>query len=61
MHSVYVFHLPPGPIWSLHSFYVVSSAQMLYWYLRSRPVRRGRPLAPTKVVSMFAVARGVQR
>lgn len=37
VHSVYVFHLPPGPIWFLHSFYVVSSALMLYWYLRYRP------------------------
>ena len=25
VHSVYVFHLPPGPIWALHSFYLVSS------------------------------------
>jgi hypothetical protein len=37
VHSVYVFNLPPGPIWFLHTFYVVSSALMLYWYLRSRP------------------------
>ena len=22
VHSVYVFHLPPGPIWFLHTFYV---------------------------------------
>ena len=33
-YSVYVFHLPPGPIWLLHSFYVVSSALMLFWSLR---------------------------
>ena len=34
VHSVYVFSLPPGPIWALHSFYLVSSGLMLGWYLR---------------------------
>jgi len=34
VHSVYVFNLPPGPIWVLHSFYLVSTALMLVWYLR---------------------------
>lgn len=34
VHSVYVFSLPPGPIWALHAFYLVSSALMLAWYLR---------------------------
>jgi uncharacterized protein with PQ loop repeat len=34
VYSVYVFHLPPGPIWLLHTFYVVSSALMLVWSLR---------------------------
>ena len=42
VHSVYVFSLPPGPIWVLHSFYVASAAVMLCWYVRwgrqSRPV-----------------------
>lgn len=33
-YSVYVFHLPPGPIWLLHSFYLASSALMLLWSLR---------------------------
>lgn len=33
-YSVYVFHLPPGPIWLLHSFYLTSSALMLLWSLR---------------------------
>lgn len=60
VHSVYVFHLPSGPIWFLHSIYLASSALMLYWYLGCRPVRRGRPLAPTRAVSMFAVAREAQ-
>jgi hypothetical protein len=39
VHSVYVFNLPPGPIWVLHSFYVASSALMLYWYVRGRQAR----------------------
>ncbi len=34
VHSLYVFSLPPGPIWALHSFYLVSTALMLVWYLR---------------------------
>jgi len=32
VHSIYVFSLPPGPIWVLHSFYVVSTAVMLVWH-----------------------------
>lgn len=40
VHSVYVFSLPPGPIWVLHTFYLVSSGLMLCWYLRG--VRAGR-------------------
>jgi hypothetical protein len=34
IHSVYVFSLPPGPIWALHSFYVLTTATMLVWFLR---------------------------
>ncbi|HEU5442076.1 MAG TPA: hypothetical protein VFU88_22540 [Ktedonobacterales bacterium] len=34
IHSVYVFHLPPGPIWLLHTFYLVTTGLMLIWYLR---------------------------
>ena len=40
LYSVYVFSLPVGPIWALHSFYLGSTALMLVWYLRysaSRP------------------------
>jgi hypothetical protein len=33
VHTVYVVHLPAGPIWVLHGFYVVASALMLHWYL----------------------------
>ena len=34
IHSIYVFNLPAGPIWLLHSFYLVSMGLMLVWYLR---------------------------
>jgi hypothetical protein len=48
VHSVYVFDLPPGPIWALHGFYLVSSALMLLWSVRyaslhSRAHNDGRP------------------
>jgi uncharacterized protein with PQ loop repeat len=42
VYSIYVFSLPPGPIWMLHSFYIVTAALMLFWSLRyARPGRRG--------------------
>lgn len=34
VHSVYVFSLPAGPVWVLHSFYLASTVLMLVWYLR---------------------------
>lgn len=34
IHSVYVFNLPLGPIWLLHTFYLVTTSLMLVWYLR---------------------------
>ena len=42
--SIYVFHLPAGPIWALHSFYLVTTALMLVWYLRytESPILRRR-------------------
>jgi hypothetical protein len=44
VHSVYVFNLPAGPIWVLHTFYLVSSALMLHWYLRGlRALHAGTP------------------
>jgi hypothetical protein len=43
VHSVYVFSLPVGPIWFLHGFYLVSSALMLFWYLRYSLIGVHRP------------------
>ena len=34
IYSLYVFHLPAGPIWLLHTFYAATSALMLFWSLR---------------------------
>ena len=36
VYSLYVFTLPFGPIWGLHSFYVISCAIMLALCLRQR-------------------------
>ena len=46
IYSVYVFHLPLGPVWVLHSFYLVSTGLMLIWYMRyaTPRYRRGAPL-----------------
>lgn len=41
VHSIYVLHLPPGPIWVLHGLYLTSYALMLFWYLRFRRHPRG--------------------
>ena len=41
IHSIYVFHLPAGPVWALHSFYLVSTGLMLHWYLRYTARGRG--------------------
>ena len=52
VYSVYVFNLPAGPIWLLHTFYIVSSALMLIWSLRY-----GRRPGPAEVTAADAAAR----
>ena len=54
VHSVYVFSLPPGPIWALHTFYVVTSGLMLAWFLRY-----GRPRAPHRAPERVGPSPGV--
>ena len=39
IHSLYVVSLPMGPIWLLHSFYLVASALMLALFVRYRHPR----------------------
>jgi len=48
LYSVYVFSLPVGPIWFLHSFYLVTSALMLGWFLRYRSRRRVAEAEPAR-------------
>ncbi len=40
IHSVYVFDLPAGPVWALHSFYLVTTGVMLVSYVRYVILRR---------------------
>ena len=48
VYAVYVFSLPIGPIWALHSFYMVSSAAMLVMWLHYRRRVRLGPQPPVK-------------
>ena len=34
IYSIYVFQLPPGPIWFLHSYNLLSTGLMLVWFLK---------------------------
>jgi len=42
IYAVYVFNLPPGPIWAMHLFYLTATGLMLFWYLRHRAARSHR-------------------
>jgi len=44
VYSLYVFSLPVGPIWALHTFYVVSCAIMLVLCLGQRRIAARRTL-----------------
>jgi uncharacterized protein with PQ loop repeat len=48
IHSVYVFSLPAGPVWVLHSFYLISTGLMLVWYVRYVRSRSHKPAAPAR-------------
>jgi hypothetical protein len=34
IYSIYVFHLPPGPIWFLHGYNLLTTGLMLIWYVK---------------------------
>lgn len=34
VHSIYIYSLPFGPIWLLHTFHLITTGIMLVWYLR---------------------------
>lgn len=44
VYSIYVFHLPLGPVWFLHGYYLLSSGLMLFWSRRFAP--RDAPTYP---------------
>ncbi|WP_019180851.1 hypothetical protein [Microbacterium yannicii] len=44
VYSLYIFTLPFGPIWALHTFYLVSCALMLWLFLRQRHATRAARL-----------------
>lgn len=46
VHSVYVFSLPPGPIWFLHGFYLLATVLMLVWHRMYAAPRRSADSAP---------------
>jgi uncharacterized protein with PQ loop repeat len=48
IHSFYVFSLPAGPIWLLHSFYLATTALMLFWYLRYEQRRQTSGIPPMR-------------
>jgi hypothetical protein len=48
IYAVYVLHLPPGPVWVLHAFHLVTTGLMLYWYVRYR-LRAAREPAESAV------------
>lgn len=45
VYSAYVFTLPIGPVWALHTFYVVSCGIMLWLCLRQKRAARARGLS----------------
>ncbi|HEX6268914.1 MAG TPA: hypothetical protein VFZ43_01650 [Anaerolineales bacterium] len=34
IYAIYVLNLPPGPIWILHGYNLLSTGLMLVWYLK---------------------------
>lgn len=52
-HWLYVLNLPFGPIWFLHGLYTLTTAIMLFWYLRYRrvPASSGESAAQPRTYS----------
>jgi uncharacterized protein with PQ loop repeat len=56
VHSIYVYSLPAGPIWALHSFYAATGAFMYIWYLRfALCAKRGTVLQGSKAAEPIIV------
>lgn len=61
VYSLYVFTLPFGPIWALHTFYLVSCAIMMALCLRARAMRRRATDDAMRDTASGTVSRGVTR
>src|SRR5699024_5293332 len=46
LYSFYVYSLPLGPIWALHTFHLSTSVVMLIWYLRFAEQSQTPPTQP---------------
>jgi hypothetical protein len=48
---VYIASLPHGPVWWLHGFYTVTTALMLFWYVRYTlwPAGRRTQISPSRL------------
>lgn len=57
VYSLYVFTLPFGPIWGLHTFYLISCAIMLVLCLRSRPAGRSASSESPSTASLRSAPR----
>lgn len=58
VYSLYVFSLPVGPIWALHTFYLVSCAIMLVLCLVQR--RAAARSEASRRVSVISVTEGLE-
>jgi uncharacterized protein with PQ loop repeat len=55
INTVYVVHLPFGPVWALHAFHLVTTGLMLFWYVRyaSRARRRTRQRVVAEITGVL--------
>ena len=58
VHALYVFSLPPSPLWALHSFNLLSTAAMLTWYVRYEVLGRPRTRPRTRARASAGPAPG---
>jgi uncharacterized protein with PQ loop repeat len=42
IYAIYVYSLPVGPVWALHTFNLAATGLMLFWYLRYEGRSRSR-------------------
>jgi hypothetical protein len=55
VNTIYIVHLPIGPVWALHAFHLVTTGLMLFWYLRytGRTRRHMRQPANTEMAGVL--------